>query len=196
MRFAVDAHSHTRPAQFPALLLRLLRAADAAMAGAATALKTADVNAHAVIGQSQPERHGNAEILSALRFRPLMLPGARHHDLARLRPHILPVEVRAFERQFFLHLELANRCFVPRESRGDIHLHQHAGILVEELGGLARQRDVQAHLARLCGGAAPLVDVPAGVLESDRLLPQALAGGETKRQQQGQGGSQEARPPA
>ena len=86
MRLAMDAHSHTLPAQFPALLLRLLGAADAAMAGAVAALKTADVNAHAVIGQSQPER--------------------------------------------------------------------------------------------------------------GRLLPQALAGGETKRQQQGQGGSQEARPPA
>ncbi len=35
MRRAMDAHSHARPAQFPALLLRLLWAADAAMAGAA-----------------------------------------------------------------------------------------------------------------------------------------------------------------
>lgn len=70
------------------------------MAGAATALKTADVHAHAVIGQSQPERHGDAEILSALRFRPLMLPGARHHDLARVWPHILPVEIRALSGSF------------------------------------------------------------------------------------------------
>jgi len=94
VRLAMDAHSHARPAQLPALLLRLLGAADAAMAGAATAFKAADVDAHAIIGQSEPERHGDAEILGALGLRPLMLPGARHHDLARVRPHILPVEIR------------------------------------------------------------------------------------------------------
>ena len=168
MRLAMDAHSHARLAQFPALLLRLLGAADAAMAGAAATLKAADMDAHAVIGQPQPERHGDAEILGALRLRSLMLPGARHHDLARVWPHILPVEIRAFERQFFLHLELAGRCFVPRQPWGDIHLHQHAGILIKELRGLARQGDVQAHLARLCGGAALLINVPAWMLASSR----------------------------
>jgi len=63
------------------------------MAGAAAAFKAADVNAHAVIGQPQPERHGDAEIFGALRLWPLMFPGARHHDLAGARPHILPVVI-------------------------------------------------------------------------------------------------------
>ena len=175
MRLSMDAHSHARLAQLPALLLGLLGAANAAMAGAATAFKATYVNAHAVIGQSQPKRHGDAEILGALRLRPLMLPGARHHDLARARSNILPVEVGALERQFFLHLELAGRCFMPRQPWGDIHLHQHAGILVEELSGLARQGDVQAHVARFRGSAALLINVPAWMLESGRLLPQALA---------------------
>ncbi len=93
MRLAMDAHPHARPAQFPALLLRRFGAADAAVAGTLTALEAADVDAHAVVGESQPERHGDAEIFGSLRLRPIMLPGARHHDLARVRPHILPVEI-------------------------------------------------------------------------------------------------------
>ena len=91
MRLVVNSDSSAHAAKFPALLLWFLRATDAAMTGALTTLKAAHMHAHAVIGQSQPERHGNAEILGACGLRPLVFPGACDHDFAGLWLHILAV---------------------------------------------------------------------------------------------------------
>ena len=110
----MDAHPHARPAQFPALLLRRFGAADAAVAGTLTALEAADVDAHAVVGESQPERHGDAEILGAFRLRAAVLPRTGHHDITGVRADILTIKIGALEWELLLHDELTDRSFMPR----------------------------------------------------------------------------------